>query len=109
MTLLQEVFNLRIITDDLKNFASKINLAIEKSKINPKAGWVELIVVDGNLKLQVANFDYSLEAKIPCEFISGTDFDVTVYHHSGDCTQSYRKWMYEKFGDEYARDYLFNA
>lgn len=78
MTLLQEVFNLRIITDDLKNFASKINLAIEKSKINPKAGWVELIVVDGNLKLQVANFDYSLEAKIPCEFISGTDFDVTV-------------------------------
>lgn len=69
---------MRIITDDLKNFASKINLAIEKSKINPKAGWVELIVVDGNLKLQVANFDYSLEAKIPCEFISGTDFDVTV-------------------------------
>lgn len=78
MILLQEVFNLRIITDDLKNFTSKINLAIEKSKINPKAGWVELIVVDGNLKLQVANFDYSLEAKIPCEFISGTDFDVTV-------------------------------
>jgi len=69
---------LRIVTDDLKNFASKINLAIEKSKINPKAGWVELIVVDENLKLQVANFDYSLEAKIPCEFISGTDFDVTV-------------------------------
>ena len=69
---------MRIVTDDLKNFASKINLAIEKSKINPKAGWVELIVVEGNLKLQVANFDYSLEAKIPCEFISGTDFDVTV-------------------------------
>lgn len=69
---------MRIVTDDLKNFASKINLAIEKSKINPKAGWVELIVVDENLKLQVANFDYSLEAKIPCEFISGTDFDVTV-------------------------------
>lgn len=38
-----------------------------------------------------------------------TDFDVKVYHHSGDCTSEYRKYMYEKFGDEYARDYLFNS
>lgn len=37
-----------------------------------------------------------------------TDYDVKVYHHSGDCTPDYRKWMYKKFGDEYARDYLFN-
>lgn len=36
-----------------------------------------------------------------------TDYDVTVYHHSGDCTLEYRKWMYQKFGDAYARDYLF--
>lgn len=37
-----------------------------------------------------------------------TDFDVKVYHHSGDCTPEYRKWMYKKFGNEYAKDYLFN-
>ena len=37
-----------------------------------------------------------------------TDYDVKVYHHSGNCTSDYRKWMYNKFGDEYARDYLFN-
>ncbi|RHO95811.1 hypothetical protein DW019_11200 [Clostridium sp. AF37-5] len=36
-----------------------------------------------------------------------TDYDVKVYHHSGDCTLDYRKWMYKKFGDEYAREYLF--
>lgn len=37
-----------------------------------------------------------------------TDYDVTVYHHSGNCTPDYRKWMYNKFGDEYAKDYLFS-
>lgn len=35
-----------------------------------------------------------------------TDFEVRVYHHSGDCTLDYRMWMYKRFGDEYARDYL---
>lgn len=38
-----------------------------------------------------------------------TDYDVKVYHHSGNCTPDYRKWMYNKFGDKYARDYLFNG
>ena len=37
-----------------------------------------------------------------------TDYYVKVYHHSGNCTPDYRKWMYKKFGDEYARDYLFD-
>ena len=37
-----------------------------------------------------------------------TDYNVKEYHHSGDCILDYRKWMYKKFGDEYAKDYLFN-
>ena len=37
-----------------------------------------------------------------------TDYEVIVYHHFGSCTLEYRKWMYKKFGDAYARDYLFN-
>lgn len=37
-----------------------------------------------------------------------TDYNVKEFHHSGDCTSDYRKWMYNKFGDEYARDYLLN-
>lgn len=34
------------------------------------------------------------------------DFDVKVYHHSGNVTKTYREYMYKKFGDEYAKDYL---
>ena len=47
-----------------------------------------------------------------------TDYDVTIYHHSGNSlpdstdvhrkTNMYRKWMYERFGNEYAMDYLLN-
>lgn len=34
------------------------------------------------------------------------DFYVKVYHHSGNVTKEYREYMYKKFGDEYAKDYL---
>ena len=34
------------------------------------------------------------------------DYNVKVFHHSGDCNLDYRKWMYKKFGNEYAVDYL---
>lgn len=34
------------------------------------------------------------------------DFDVKVYHHSESVTKTYREYMYKKFGDEYAKDYL---
>ena len=27
------------------------------------------------------------------------DYNVKVFHHSGNCNLDYRKWMYEKFGD----------
>lgn len=37
-----------------------------------------------------------------------TDFEVKVYHHSGYCTSDFRMWMYKKFGNEYARDYLLD-
>ena len=37
------------------------------------------------------------------------DYTVKVYHHSGNVTKEYRKYMYEKFGDEYAKDYLFQG
>lgn len=34
------------------------------------------------------------------------DFNVKVYHHSGNVTKEYREYMYKKFGNEYAKDYL---
>lgn len=35
-----------------------------------------------------------------------TDYNVKVYHHSGDVRKTYRNYMYKKFGEDYARDYL---
>lgn len=34
------------------------------------------------------------------------DFDVEAYHHSDDVTKLYREYMFKKFGNEYAKDYL---
>lgn len=45
----------------------------------------------------ITNDDYELN-----------DFNVWVYHHSGYCTLDYRTWMYKRFGNDYARDYLLN-
>lgn len=59
--------------------------------------WKDRLKEDANATL-IIDDDYEI-----------TDYDVKVYHHSGNCTLDYRKWMYNKFGDEYARDYLFNG
>jgi hypothetical protein len=37
-----------------------------------------------------------------------TDYNVRVYCHSGSLTIAFREYMYEKFGDEYAKDFLFS-
>ncbi len=36
------------------------------------------------------------------------DFNVKVYQHSGNATKAYREYMYKKFGNEYAKDYLLS-
>ena len=64
---------------DLKNIVSKLNLAIEKTKINPKAGWIELeILSEKQMSLKVANFDYYINAKIP---IDCNSFDELNHLH----------------------------
>ena len=37
-----------------------------------------------------------------------TDYDVIAYHNSGNYTRHYRRWMYNNFGDEYAKDFLLD-
>lgn len=37
-----------------------------------------------------------------------SDYKVKIYHHSGSCKAIYRKYMLEKFGTDYAVDYLIN-
>jgi hypothetical protein len=36
-----------------------------------------------------------------------TDYNVRVYTHSGNMTKRYREFMFRKFGNQYAKDYLF--
>lgn len=55
----------KINISDLKKIISKLNVAIEKSKFNPKAGWIELETIDYKLYIKVANFDYYIEVYIP--------------------------------------------
>lgn len=65
---------------DLKELMSKINVAVEKSKINPKSGWLELQTTNEDITFKVSNYDYYLEATIQAEeYIDDEDtFHVTV-------------------------------
>lgn len=49
---------------ELKDLMSKISLAVEKSKLNPKSGWIELETIGSTVGFKVANYDYYLEAGI---------------------------------------------
>ena len=58
--------------------------------------WDEEILKENPEATVVIDDDYELN-----------DYDVKVYHHSGSVTKDYHKWMYKKFGNDYAKDYLF--
>ncbi len=97
---LREVYGLFIDSDGKIN---ELNITRDEYSIGLE-GYVEIpefekdrLKEDANATL-IIDDDYEI-----------TDYDVKVYHHSGNCTSDYRKWMYNKFGDEYARDYLFNG
>ncbi len=97
---LREVYGLFINSDGKIN---ELNITRDEYSIGLE-GYVEIpefekdrLKEDANATL-ITDDDYEI-----------TDYDVKVYHHSGNCTLDYRKWMYNKFGDEYARDYLFNG
>ncbi len=97
---LREVYGLFIDSDGKIN---ELNITRDEYSIGLE-GYVEIpefekdrLKEDANATL-IIDDDYEI-----------TDYDVKVYHHLGNCTLDYRKWMYNKFGDEYARDYLFNG
>lgn len=63
---------MRLNIKELKSIVSKLNLAIEKTKINPKSGWIELLCSEGKLDLKVANYDYYLRASIALEDVASS-------------------------------------
>lgn len=95
---LREIYSLFIDSDGKIN---ELNITRDNRSIGLE-GYVEIPEYDKELLKE--NPDATLIIDDDYEI---TDYDVVVYHHSGDCTPIYRKWMYKKFGDEYARDYLF--
>lgn len=61
---------------ELKGVMSRINLAVEKTKFNPKSGWIELETVSSDLMtVKVSNYDYYLEANVSIDCDSYTDED----------------------------------
>ncbi len=64
---------------ELKNIVEKMNMAVEKSAINPRAGLVEMVENnDDILSIYVGNFDYFLESSIKCVDEENTGMHVTV-------------------------------
>lgn len=70
--------------DDEICLDGKIEIEEECLKVNPHA----TLVVDN---------DYVL-----------SDYNVKIYHHSGNLNEIYRKYMLKTFGADYALDFLFN-
>ncbi len=54
--------NIKVNISKLKDITSKINVAVEKNKLNPKAGWIEIESISNEkMSLKVSNFEYYLE------------------------------------------------
>lgn len=65
--------NIKVDISKLKTIIAKINVAIEKTKLNPKSGWIELESISSDIMtIKVANFDYYIEAEVPisCDYYS---------------------------------------
>ena len=61
---------------ELKGIMSRINLAVEKTKFNPKSGWIEIETVsDSVMTVKVSNYDYYLEANVTINCDNYTDLD----------------------------------
>ena len=77
---------IEVRVEELKKTVAKLNGTIiesdnkiEKSKINPKSGWIELESRDnGTVGVKVGNYDYYLEASIPFEQVDEEGFHATV-------------------------------
>ena len=57
--------NILINISELKNILSKLSLAVENARINPKSSWIELETIsDKNMSIKISNYDYYLESDI---------------------------------------------
>ena len=69
---------MRLNIKELKELMSKIDLAVEKSRLNPKSGWIELETCLNTLKFKVSNYDYYLESSINVDLEENDSLHVTI-------------------------------
>lgn len=69
--------------------------------------FIDSITLDG--VIQIPDNEFEGEYLTIDDDYEINDFYVTVFDHSGNCTFDYRRYMYNKFGNEYATDYLFGG
>lgn len=69
---------MRLNIKELKELMSKIDLAVEKSRLNPKSGWIELETCLNTLKFKVSNYDYYLESSINVDLEENDRLHVTI-------------------------------
>lgn len=95
-----ELRELYLLFTDSNAKINELNITRDEYSISLE-GYIEIPEYDEEILKEnpnatlVIDDDYELD-----------DFNVKVYHHSNDVTKKYRKYMYEKFGNEYARDFL---
>nr|DAI07964.1 MAG TPA: hypothetical protein [Caudoviricetes sp.] len=86
--------------EELYSFFNGENFKIIEFNIVRSKHCIELCgkteFVCGDRKYSITDDDYRI-----------SDFHAQAYNRSGDTTLEYRLFMYKKFGDEYARDFLF--
>ena len=69
--------SIKLNIKDLKDVAQKLSIAIEKNKLNPKSGWIE-IEYTNKLHMYVSNYDYFLQADLDVDNQSGENLHVTI-------------------------------
>ena len=71
---------MKLNINELKKLTNKLNMAIEKSKLNPKSGWIELDANTEGICFKVSNYDYYMEAYISAESYvdESNTFNATV-------------------------------
>nr|DAM93689.1 MAG TPA: hypothetical protein [Caudoviricetes sp.] len=96
---LKEIYQLflcedeRIVFLDISRYDDEIGL---EGKIEIPEYEEEYLEINPHATLTVDN-DYAL-----------SDYNVKIYHHSGNLNEIYRKYMLKTFGVGYALDFLFN-
>ena len=66
------------------------------------------IVLEGHICIPEEDKEYADEDGY-CEIdedYSITDYNAKAFHHSGDMSKKLRKFLYKKFGVQYAEDFL---